>query len=70
MIGWMIARIGGVGGLFFPFGGTCHRGAAIVCTFGTLLILISFGGLLRRRPEKLEIFRGVTATYNLNEMES
>jgi zinc/manganese transport system permease protein len=41
LIGWIIALLGGVGGLFFSFWGDLPSGAAIVCTFGALLILIS-----------------------------
>ncbi len=53
LIGWLIALIGGVGGLFFSFWWDLPSGAAIVCTFGTLLILVSLGALLRRRPTPL-----------------
>src|SRR5437762_10034780 len=49
LIGWLIALIGGVGGLFLSFWWDLPSGAAIVCTFGALLILISVGRLLRRR---------------------
>src|SRR3989440_5767772 len=42
VIGWLIALIGGLGGLFFSFWWALPSGAAIVCTFGTILILISF----------------------------
>ena len=41
LIGWLIALLGGVGGLFFSYWGDLPSGAAIVCTFGALLILIS-----------------------------
>ena len=41
LIGWIIALLGGVGGLFFSYWGDLPSGAAIVCTFGALLILIS-----------------------------
>ena len=48
LIGWFIALIGGIGGLFLSFWWDLPSGAAIVCTFGVLLILVSFGALLRR----------------------
>jgi len=48
LIGWLIALIGGIGGLFLSFWWDLPSGAAIVCTFGVLLILVSFSGLLRR----------------------
>jgi zinc/manganese transport system permease protein len=49
LIGWVIALIGGVAGLFFSYWGDLPSGAAIVCTFGALLILISFVALWRSR---------------------
>ena len=47
LIGWMIALIGGIGGLFFSFWWDLPSGAAIVCTFGALLVVISLFALLR-----------------------
>jgi zinc/manganese transport system permease protein len=47
LIGWLIALIGGVGGLYFSFWGDFPSGAAIVCTFGALLIIVSLISLLR-----------------------
>ncbi len=47
-IGWAIALIGGIGGLFFSFYWDLPSGAAIVCTFGALLLVVSGGALLRR----------------------
>ena len=47
LIGWLIALVGGIGGLFLSFWWDLPSGAAIVCTFGVLLILVSFSGLLR-----------------------
>ncbi len=38
MIGWFIALLGGVAGLFLSFWFDLPSGAAIVCTFGALLI--------------------------------
>ncbi len=49
LIGWLIALIGGVGGLFISFWGDLPSGAAIVCTFGALLIVTSLLALTRRR---------------------
>jgi zinc/manganese transport system permease protein len=48
LIGWVVALLGGVAGLFLSFRWDLPSGAAIVCTFGVLLIVISLGGLLRR----------------------
>jgi zinc/manganese transport system permease protein len=47
LIGWLIALIGGVGGLFFSFWWDLPSGAAIVCTFGALLIIVSLVSLFR-----------------------
>src|SRR6266404_1511050 len=47
LIGWFVALVGGVGGLFFSFWWDLPSGAAIVCTFGALLILVSLISLLR-----------------------
>jgi len=41
IVGWIIATIGGIGGLFWSFYGDLPSGAAIVCTFGALLIAVS-----------------------------
>jgi len=49
LIGWLIALLGGIAGLFFSYRWDLPSGAAIVCTFGALLILISVGRLLFRR---------------------
>jgi len=49
LIGWLVALLGGVGGLLFSFWWDLPSGAAIVCTFGALLILVSTAGLLRHR---------------------
>jgi len=45
LIGWIIAWLGGIAGLFLSFWWDLPSGAAIVCTFGALLILISFFAL-------------------------
>ncbi len=49
LIGWTIALIGGIAGLFFSFYADLPSGAAIVCTFGALLVLVSLGALFRQR---------------------
>lgn len=49
LVGWIVALGGGVAGLFFSYWWDLPSGAAIVCTFGALLILISLIGLWRRR---------------------
>jgi zinc/manganese transport system permease protein len=49
LIGWLIALVGGVAGLFLSFQWDLPSGAAIVCTFGALLIALSSLGALRRR---------------------
>jgi zinc/manganese transport system permease protein len=54
LIGWLIALIGGVGGLYFSFWGDFPSGAAIVCTFGALLILVSFLAFCRNRFQRLD----------------
>jgi len=51
LLGWLIALIGGVGGLFFSFWWDLPSGAAIVCTFGALLIVVSLGALAQRQPK-------------------
>jgi zinc/manganese transport system permease protein len=51
-LGWLISLLGGIVGLFLSFHWDLPSGAAIVCTFGVLLILIGFAGLLlRRQPD-------------------
>jgi membrane associated rhomboid family serine protease len=52
LTGWIIALIGGVAGLFLSYWWDLPSGAAIVCTFGGLLILISFIGLCWRRAKR------------------
>ena len=49
LIGWAIALIGGIAGLFLSFYWDLPSGAAIVCTFGVLLVLVSLAALGRRR---------------------
>lgn len=51
LLGWLISLVGGVAGLFFSFYWDLPSGAAIVCTFGALLILVTIAGAFRRgRP--------------------
>lgn len=52
LVGWVVALIGGVGGLFFSYWWDLPSGAAIVTTFGALLILISLTTLLRRSASR------------------
>jgi len=49
LIGWFIALLGGIAGLFLSFSWDLPSGAAIVCTFGALLILISLFALWHHR---------------------
>src|SRR6266513_2623092 len=48
LLGWIVATLGGIGGLFWSFYSDLPSGAAIVCTFGILLILVSTVGLLKK----------------------
>src|SRR4051812_37643442 len=41
LFGWLISLVGGIGGLFLSFYWDFPSGAAIVCTFGGLLILVA-----------------------------
>jgi zinc/manganese transport system permease protein len=52
-IGWGISLLGGIAGLFLSFWGDFPSGAAIVCTFGALLIVAAFINLLRTRRAEL-----------------
>jgi zinc/manganese transport system permease protein len=54
LIGWFIALLGGIGGLFLSYWWDLPSGAAIVCTFGALLILISVFALWQRRRASSE----------------
>jgi zinc/manganese transport system permease protein len=49
LIGWIIALIGGIAGLFLSYWGDLPSGAAIVCTFGALLTLVSTYAIVRGR---------------------
>jgi zinc/manganese transport system permease protein len=50
LLGWLISLAGGIAGLLISFWGDFPSGAAIVCTFGALLILASLIAVLR--PQK------------------
>ena len=41
LVGWVLSLIGGVAGLFLSYRFDLPSGAAIVCTFGGLLVLVS-----------------------------
>jgi len=49
LIGWIIALIGGITGLFLSFWWDLPSGAAIVCMFGVLLIVVSVYAVIRNR---------------------
>jgi zinc/manganese transport system permease protein len=49
LIGWIVALIGGVAGLFLSYWWDLPSGAAMVCTFGALLILVSVYSFFRDR---------------------
>jgi len=49
LTGWAISLIGGIGGLFVSFYWDFPSGAAIVCTFGALLIVVSVHAVIRNR---------------------
>lgn len=53
LIGWAVSLAGGVAGLYFSFWGDFPSGAAIVCTFGALLLMVSVLALARRKPDRL-----------------
>src|SRR5437868_11507708 len=48
LLGWIGATLGLTGGLFWSFYGDLPSGAAIVCTFGVLLVIVSGVGFMRR----------------------
>jgi zinc/manganese transport system permease protein len=49
LLGWGISLVGGIVGLFVSYWGDFPSGAAIVCTFGALLIFAASGALLKSR---------------------
>jgi zinc/manganese transport system permease protein len=50
LLGWFISLLGGIAGLYLSFWWDLPSGAAIVCTFGALLVLVSGAAMFRRRP--------------------
>src|SRR5438552_1641040 len=55
LLGWIIATVGGIGGLFWSFYGDLPSGAAIVCTFGALLIVVAVYAVIRKRARALAL---------------
>jgi zinc/manganese transport system permease protein len=49
LIGWLVALLGGIAGLFLSFEWDLPSGAAIVCTFGLLLVILGAVGVWQRR---------------------
>lgn len=47
LIGWVVSLVGGIAGLYLSFYGDFPSGAAIVCTLGVLLVLVSIVGAFR-----------------------
>jgi zinc/manganese transport system permease protein len=52
LLGWAISLIGGIAGLFLSFWWDLPSGAAIVCTLGVLLVLVSLAALMKRQPTR------------------
>jgi zinc/manganese transport system permease protein len=52
LIGWCIALLGGIAGLFLSYWWDLPSGAAIVCTFGALLVLVSLVAVCRNRMQR------------------
>src|SRR5207253_9059016 len=50
LIGWIVALIGGVAGLFLSYWWDLPSGAAIVCTFWAVFLCLGRYRLLRSRP--------------------
>ena len=53
LIGWGISLLGGIGGVYVSIRGDFPSGAAIVCTFGALLILAALIALVRPRSTQM-----------------
>ena len=53
LLGWFISLAGGIAGLFISFYWDFPSGAAIVCTFGILLVILSGIGLLMSKSQPL-----------------
>src|SRR5437667_7235065 len=49
LIGWIVALVGGGAGLFLSYWWDLPSGAALVCTFGALLIAVAGHALVRAR---------------------
>lgn len=49
LIGWLVALVGGIAGLFLSYQWDLPSGAAIVCTFGALLLVLGAIGGWRRK---------------------
>jgi ABC-type Mn2+/Zn2+ transport system permease subunit len=47
LIGWTVALIGGIAGLFLSYYWDLPSGAAIVCTFGAILAIVSLLSVFR-----------------------
>jgi zinc/manganese transport system permease protein len=47
LIGWLVSLVGGIAGLYLSFYGDFPSGAAIVCTFGGLLVVIALLAVAR-----------------------
>ena len=52
LIGWLLSLVGGIAGLFLSFYCDLPSGAAIVCVFGAVLILVSMVGMRRGRQSR------------------
>jgi zinc/manganese transport system permease protein len=55
LIGWAISFVGGIAGLYLSFWGDFPSGAAIVCTFGVLLVLVGVISLFRRSSNQTDV---------------
>src|SRR5438132_7104495 len=51
LLGWILPTAGGLGGLYWSFYSDLPSGAAIVCTFGGLLVFVSGVALLKKGPQ-------------------
>lgn len=52
LIGWLLSLLGGIGGLFISFYSDLPSGAAIVCVFGAVLVLVSVVAAIRSRRSR------------------
>src|SRR5436190_5531012 len=60
LIGWLLSLAGGIAGLFLSFRFDLPSGAAIVCTFGALLVLVSSAAAVRDALAPVEAQRAQT----------